>query len=543
MISKISKKPTPSKNKKNIILIGKNAPLSISDCLHVLKPKIIVKLNPAALSAIKKSYSYLKKCAFDRHTIYGLNTNFGDQVKLLDPHLTTTYHDKYFESIRERQINLIKSHCCGMGDVVPPDIVKLTMLLRAHCLAQGYSGVNPEFLEAYLKFINVDIVPIVYQYGSIGASGDLIPLATIAGAMLGEKVDVLYQGKAMQAARAIKLAKIKPIEPVLREGLAAINGTSFMTSIAVLAINDLTRLFYQLLAAIAMSLESLMVISSAYDPTLHRLKNQKGEMEVNQFLVTFWKGSHLLHSLDELRSQYIAGETLANNKDIKAAQDYYSLRSVAQGFGPFFENILYASAQIENEINSVNDNPVIDYVNKKIYHGANFMGYYITNACDILKMDIAQASTWIHALLANMLNPRKNFNLPSNLIDDREYSGFRPIQILADALAVENRKLAHAHQSFTLPTEGDNQDVNSLGTHAAFDLRFAIENLERLTAILFLTSAQALEYRGIKNASPRSQQYVKMLRTSSPLLTKDRILHFELEKTVNLLRTNVFQFL
>ena len=301
-----------------------------------------------------------------------------------------------------------------------------------------------------------------------------------------------------------------------------------MTAIASLAIYDLHHLFKRMLAAIAMILESLLVINSAYHPMVHQLKKQQGEMEINQFFIDFWEGSQLLTDLDELRTKDYA---------YKPVQDYYSIRSVPQGFGPFQENLARAIHWIENEMNSVNDNPVIDAAANNIHHSANFMGYYVTDACDMLKMDIAQASTWIHALLANLVHPRKNQNLPVNLVPNPEkHNGFRSMQLLSAALAVQNRKLAQTHQAFTLPTEGDNQDVNSLGTHAAFDLQESVANLQRLTAILLLAATQALELRGIEKASKKAQSIYHTVRQYSPKIEHCRPMSEEIELIIALLK-------
>jgi histidine ammonia-lyase len=187
-------------------------------------------------------------------------------------------------------------------------------------------------------------------------------------------------------------------------------------------------------------------------------------------------------------------------------------------------------------MNSVNDNPIIDTVENKVHHNANFMGYYITDASDKLKIDIAQASTWIHALLANLVHPRKNHHLPANLVQNPgRQNGFRPLQLLAASLAVQNRKLAQAHQAFMLPTEGDNQDVNSLGTHAAFDLRDAVNNLERLTAILFLASVQALEFRGIEKAGLQSRQIYDVIRKHSATVADCRPMSDEIASICQLM--------
>lgn len=522
------------------ITIGASRKLTLHDIKRLASGIIPVELSKEAYTALDHSYAFLHSCIEQRMPIYGINTNFGDQVRFIDPHLNN--HDPliYYQAINARQKNIIKSLACSIGPTVSPEIIKITMILRAHCLAQGYSGVNCATVTAILDYANAGITPIVGRYGSIGASGDLIPLASIAAGIIGEEVDVLYQEKIMKAPTALKIAGLKKFEPQMRDGLALINGTSFMTAIASVALYNLQRLFKQMLSAIAMALESMMVISSAYHPLVHQLKQQTGENAINDFLLNFWQGSQLLSDLEELRSANATYDETANIAPIKSVQDYYSLRSVPQGFGPFQENLQQAITWIENEMNSVNDNPIIDAANKKIHHGANFMGYYVTDACDILKMNIAQASTWMHALLANMLHPRKNHNLPANLVaDPSKNNGLRSAQLLAAALAVQNRKLAQAHQAFTIPTEGDNQDVNSLGTHAAFDLQESVANLERLTAILLLTATQALDLRGLDKASPKSQAIYHLVRTYSPQLVECRPMTEELNNIIKLLATEL----
>lgn len=512
------------------ISIGHGCQLTLDSSHALAHSSSSIALHPKAIEAIQTSYDFLKKHVDLRVPIYGVNTNFGDQVRYVDSTINEADPQDYYDSINERQENILRSLSCGLGKMASPEIIRVTMMLRAHCLAQGYSGVHPELINSILDFLNAGITPVVRCYGSIGASGDLIPLAMIAAALIGEEVPVTYQDKIIMAPEAIQLAGLRAYKPVLRDGLALINGTSFMTAIASLAIYDLNRLFKQMLAAIAMTLESLLVISSAYHPIVHRLKKQQGEKAINRFFNNFWESSLLLTDLDELRT---------NDYTHKPVQDYYSIRSVPQGFGPFHENLEHAIQWIENEMNSVNDNPVIDVSEQKIHHSANFMGYYITDACDILKMNISQASTWMHALLANLVHPRKNHNLPVNLVPNpSKHNGFRSMQLLSAALAVQNRKLAQSHQAYTLPTEGDNQDVSSLGTHAAFDLQESVANLERLTAILMLAATQALELRGIEKASNKAQSIFQIIRQYSPKIENCRVMSSEIEMIITLLKNN-----
>lgn len=509
------------------IVIGANKRLSLEDAYRLSRQSVTVNISSDSYTAIDKCFNFLKSQIASRVTVYGINTNFGDQVTYIDPHLTSS-DELYYQSINKRQENIIKSLSCGLGMEVDPSIVKVTMMLRAHCLAQGYSGVHPNTVETLLSHLNADIIPIVHQYGSIGASGDLIPLGNIAASALGLDVEVACQGVRMPASQAIQHAGIPKLCPQLRDGLGLVNGTSFMTAISSLAMYDLRRLFNQMLMAMGMSLEAMQVKTSAYHPLTHQLKGHIGEMKVAEFLMEFWSDSQLVVNTIE------AGTSASS---VHRVQDYYSLRAIAQGFGPFYENLHQAVKWVENEMNSVNDNPIIDTDNSAILHSANFMGYYITDACDLLKIDIAQASSWLHALLANMVHARKNKNLPTNIVEFPETNnGFRSMQLLSAAITVQNRKLAQSHQSFMIPTEGDNQDVNSLGTHAAFDLREAVANLERLTAILFLASVQALEMRGIENASAQSRHIYRIIRDASPTLTECRPMAEEINAIITLLK-------
>jgi histidine ammonia-lyase len=518
------------KNKLHQIIIGANASLTLLDSHLLATQQAHVSLNKSSYPLMEHSQTFLKSCVAQHMPIYGVNTNFGDQVKFLDANIQNYQAEVNYESIVSRQENLIRSMACSLGKPVATEIVRVAIMLRSHCLAQGYSGVTPDLVESMLNFLNADITPLVNNYGSIGASGDLIPLATIAAAMIGEDVDVIYQNQIMKAPIALSLAGLPKITPQLRDSLAMINGTSFMTAIASVTLYKLKRLFTQMLSAIAMTLEAMLVISSAYHPLVHKLKHHTGEIFINNFMLNFWENSNLISDLTELR------EANRDTKSTRPVQDYYSLRAVAQGFGTFHENLIQATRWVEDEMNSVNDNPIINATTKEIYHGANFMGYYITDACDMLKMNIAQASTWLHALLANLLHARKNIGLPTNLAQDPAvHNGFRSLQLLATALTVQNRKLSQNHQSFTLPTEGDNQDVNSLGTHAALDLQEAVNNLQRLTAISLITAAQALEIRGIENASSRAQTIFHSVRTCSPTLVSCRPMTVEIEALIALL--------
>lgn len=510
------------------VVVGGSKEVDLKALVAVARHGAPVALDPLAYARMKQSQTFFASKVDSRVPIYGLNTQFGDQVVLLDKHLDDYEGERYQNSLKNRQNSLIKSHNCGMGELAPTEVVRGAMLLRSRCLSRGYSGVRPEVVEAYFEFLNRGITPDCFRYGSIGASGDLVPLSTIAAAVVGEDVQVRYDKRTVPVRTLLSYFGMSPLQLQGREGLALINGTSFMSSIAGLALHDLSNLFDSMLSVIAMALESMLVIEAGYHPIVHELKGHQGELAVAERILAAWAGSRLTRDLEKARTE---GTTEIG------VQDYYSLRSVAQGFGVFYENLARAKQWVESEMNSVNDNPIVVPEHAQVYHTANFMGYYVSSACDMLRADIAQAATWIHALLANLVHPRKNRGLPVNLIEDpTNYSGFRPIQILAASLTVQCRKLAQSHASFVIPTEGDNQDVNSLGTHAAFDLRSSVEHLQQLTGVLLMASAQALELRGIDKASDRSREIVEEYRQTVPYLREDRLVHADLVTTVELMR-------
>jgi histidine ammonia-lyase len=516
-------------NFMNDVAIG-GQDLDVGTLAAVARGEASVSLDAASRVNMLKAHAFFSEKVESRVPIYGLNTQFGDQVVLLDKHLDDYEGERYQSSLQNRQDSLIRSHNCGLGEVAPIEVVRGAMLLRSRCMSRGYAGVRPEVVDAYFEFLNRGITPECFRYGSIGASGDLVPLATIAAAVVGEDVQVRYQDHTVPVRPLLRDLGVSPLKISGREGLALINGTSFMSSVAGLALHDLTGLYDTMLSVIAMALESLLVIEAGYLPIVHELKGHRGEIAVAERIRSAWAGSQLIRDLDDARATEGTAQI--------GVQDYYSLRSAAQGFGVFHENLERARTWIEAEMNSVNDNPIVVPDDSQVYHTANFMGYYVSSACDMLRADIAQAATWVHALVANLVHPRKNRGLPVNLIEDpTNFSGFRPIQILAASLTVQCRKLAQTHASFVLPTEGDNQDVNSLGTHAAFDLRTSVQHLQELTGVLLMASAQALELRGLEKASIKSRAIIEEYRKLVPFLREDRMVHEDLVASIAALRT------
>jgi histidine ammonia-lyase len=369
---------------------------------------------------------------------------------------------------------------------------------------------------------------VIYRYGSVGASGDLIPLSGIARALMGEG-QVRLHGELKPAVEALAAIGMKPEPLTMKEGLAIVNGTSFMSAVAGLAAARLCSLLPLSIAVAASLIESMLAMDSPYMAFVHEQKRHAGQVRVASFIRDCLRGSKLVRVMAELRMEWRSMLLEHGRAQQENVQDYYSLRGIAHGFGPFADDLERGVTWIENEMNSLNDNPLIDTETEYIYSSANFLGDYVAVAGDQLRADIAKAGTWIHALLGNMINPRKNRALPSCLVCNPDaVTGFKTIQLLVAALAIHNRNRCLPVSSVMLPTEGDNQDMVSLGTHSAMDLLEVTENFETIVAATLLAAAQALEIRGIQKGSPTSQKLWEFTRQHSRFVDLDRPLHDEI---------------
>jgi phenylalanine ammonia-lyase len=475
---------------------------------------------------VRKSREVLDRFVDDRLPIYGVSTQFGDDAYRVQIHGT---YPEYIESTVRRQNRVIQALGCGLGEEAPREVVRATMLLRAHALGQGASGVREELIDAILTLLCHDVCPVIRRYGSVGASGDLVPLATVALVLSGLH-EVRRDGKVMPAKEALRDIGMGPWTFRMKEGLSLVNGTSYMTAIASLAVHRLCHLLPVALAAAATVSEAMLAMDDSYEPFIHRVKNHDGQVQVAEFVKGCWEGSSLIRPLARLRREWRDMVIERGEAVQEHVQDYYSLRALAHGFGPFREDLGRAVRWVEEEANSANDNPVIDGEGDKVHHGANFLGDYVAVACDQLRADVAKAGTWLHALLGNLIHPRKNRGLPSNLMPNPdEQTGFKTLQLLVAALAIHNRGRALPVCAVMLPTEGDNQDMVSLGTHSAWDLLECTDNFGRIVAVLLLGAAQAIEIRGVERSSNMAKRTHAFVRQRSPFLREDRVLSGELE--------------
>lgn len=518
------------------VKIGKSFWLNLEDVYRVSSLKEKVTIPNEEKQKMEESVRILQKFADDKVPLYGINTQVGD-----DAHRVNVQSHDYAQSLIRRQANATRALGCGLGQNCSYEIVRATMLIRANSHVQGASGIRPIVSEAILQLVNKDILPIIKRYGSVGASGDLIPLSSIGLTLMGEHM-VSYNGSIMHVKEAFKATSIEPIELQMKEGVAIVNGTSFTTAISAIAIHKLCYYLPLSIAAMASCCEAMLAMDSSYDPYLHESKHHWGQIDVAAFIRECWDGSSLIRSLSNLRDKWKASLTSEEISTQEHVQDFYSLRGIAHGFGPFAEDLKRAVRVVEEEMNSVNDNPVVDIQKGSVLHGANFLTDYIAVACDQLRADVAKASTWMHAILGNLLHPRKNRGLPSNLVTNpEEYLGFKPILVLMASIAIHNRSRTLPVSAVMLPTEGDNQDMVSLGTHSAFDLLEVVENYSRMTSILLIAAAQAIELRGISEASHMSRKIHSFVRKYSNFVDKDRPLGDDIEQINHFLDTNIHE--
>jgi phenylalanine ammonia-lyase len=469
------------------------SPLSIEDVARVARSHAEVGVSEAARARIANGRARLEELIARGERIYGVNTGVGGNIGIsLAP-----------EKMELLQHNLVRHLSCATGAPLPRDVVRGATLLRIATFLGGASAVRNELADALVALLNRGITPIVPRYGSVGASGDLMPSAYIARALVGMG-DVEYQGRRLPASKALEAAGIRPIRFAPKETLALINGTTVMTSIAALLSIDAARVLRALLAAVALTVEALQEPELPFRPWPHRQKGHPGQIAVAAYLLDLLAGS---------------GYTRASG-----GQACYSLRCPPQGLGQVWEALEDARPVIEREINSANDNPLIDPETGELYKAGNFYGGHIARLLDTWKIDFATMATWGNALMALLVDDRFNAGLPANLTPEPGVNcGFKGMQLSVTSLACAVRQMAGPSSIHSIPTEQYNQDVVSLGMHSAVTAMDAMECLRQETAMVLLASAQAVDLRGGPAKLGRGTRRVhEIIRSGAAFQDKDR---------------------
>jgi phenylalanine ammonia-lyase len=468
-------------------------PLSIEDVVRVARGGAEVRLTGGARTRIAKGRARLEELLAQGERIYGVNTGVGGNVGIsLAP-----------EQMELLQHNLVRHLSCATGAPLPADVVRAATLLRIATFLGGASAIRNELVDALTALLNRGVTPVVPRYGSVGASGDLMPSAYIGRVLVGMG-EAEYQGRRLPALEALAAAGIAPIRFAPKESLALMNGTTVMTGIAALVWVDAFQILRALLAGVALSIEALQAPDLPFHPWPHQQKGHPGQIAVAAYLYDMLADS---------------GYTQATS-----GQSCYSLRCPPQGLGQVWEGLEDARPVLEREINSANDNPLIDPEAGALYKAGNFYGGHIARLLDTWKIDFASMANWGNALMALLVDDRFNAGLPANLTPEPGVNcGFKGMQLSVTSLACAIRQMAGPSSIHSIPTEQYNQDVVSLGMHAAVTALDALECLRHETAMLLLASAQAVDLRGGPAKLGRGSRRIhELVRSVAAFQEKDR---------------------
>lgn len=467
-----------------------------------------VSLSARILEPVQQSRAVVAELLAAGHTIYGINTGFG---KLSSERIAN-------EQVKELQRNLIRSHCAGVGRALSRESVRGMLVLRLNSLVRGYSGVRLEVLELMRDCLNRDVVPWVPSRGSVGASGDLAPLAHIAAVLMGEGYCLGREGK-VPAALALQEAGLSPLEFEAKEALALINGTQLIGSVGGLALAQAGRLLVAADIIAGMSLEALLGTDSVFAEAVHQARPHPGQLEVARHLRSLLEGSELI----------------ASHRHCGKVQDPYSLRCIPQVHGAARDGWTWSVQVFEREFNAASDNPVVLRDEHRIVSGGNFHGAPVALACDTAAIALSYLGSMSERRCDKLLDSRES-GLPSFLTDQGGLcSGLMIAQYGAAALVNENKLLANSSTADTIPTSAGHEDHVSMGPAAALKLRRLVTNLEQILAAEWICAAQALEYRRPLRFGPGTERGLEVLRQHVKPLTEDRYLADDLAQAKALL--------
>ena len=444
------------------------------------------------------------------HT-YGVNTGFG---KFVSEHVPE-------ELAEELQLRLLRSHACGVGEPYPPEIVRAAMLLRANAIAKGYSGARVVTVELLLECLNRGVVPVVPARGSVGASGDLAPLAHLALPLVGEG-EAVVGGETLPGQEALERVGLAPLRLVSKEGLSLVNGTQFMTSMAALGVTRARRLAGTADLACALSLEALQGSRSSFTPAVHRSRPLKGQQEAAANVWRLLDGSAIIES----------------HRWCDKVQDAYALRCAPQVHGACRDLLDYVQATVDVELNAATDNPLVLLDENEIVSAGNFHGQPLAFALDALAMAVAELASISERRTERLVNPSLSNGLPPFLVEEGGLnSGFMIPQYVAAALVSENKVLAHPASVDSIPTSAGQEDHVSMGNAAGLKALRVLDNAERTLAIELLAGAQAIEFLAPLQPGAGVSAVHEFVRALSPRLVEDRSLSADIERVAEAIRT------
>ncbi|MDE4098141.1 histidine ammonia-lyase [Phaeobacter gallaeciensis] len=471
-----------------------------------------VRLDPAARSAVEAAAWMVAEAAAGDAPVYGINTGFG---KLASTRIAP-------EDTATLQRNLILSHCCGVGDPLPADRTRLMMALKLLSMGRGASGVRWAVIAQIEAMLACGVIPVVPSQGSVGASGDLAPLAHMAAVMIGEG-EATYDGARMPGARALELAGLEPIVLGPKEGLGLINGTQFSTACALAGLFDAWRLAEASIVVAALTTDAIMGSTAPLIADIHALRGHAGQIDVAREMRAIMSGS-------EIRESHRDGDS--------RVQDPYCIRCQPQVLGAALDVLRMAAATLEIEANAVTDNPLVLVEAGKIVSGGNFHAEYVGFAADQIALAVAEIGAIAQRRVALMVDPSLSFDLPPFLTPDPGLnSGFMIAEVTTAALMSENKHLANPCVTDSTPTSANQEDHVSMAAHGALRLGRMNANLSVILGVELLCAAQGVEARAPLVTSDRLTEVLQALRAEIPPLAEDRYLAPEIEAASAMIRS------
>lgn len=453
-----------------------------------------VELTAAAREKIKKTRALLDEFIQTDKAYYGINTGFGA--------LASRKIDK--KDLKTLQRNLINSHTAGVGEILPDDAIRGTMLLRANVLAKGFSGVRLEVVELLLTMLNRGILPRIPAKGSVGASGDLAPLSHLALTLFGEG-EVKFENKVMPTREAFEKTGLQAVDLVEKEGLALINGTQALTAIGALTLLDAEKLVKVADIAGALIYEAQLGNPSPFFEEIQHVRPYPGQIETARRMRKILENSPLWNS----------------HQGSRKVQDAYSIRCIPQVHGAVRDTLAFIRQTLEIEINAATENPLVFPEKRAIYSGGNFHGAPVAFAMDFLSIAMTELGNISERRIDRVINPGSNMNLPPFLVKDNGLnSGFMIAHVTATALTSENRTLAHPASVDNIPTSANQEDHVSMGNFAARKAREIVENVKYILAVELMAGLQAIDFYPEKS-SPILEQVKALVRTKTPFLSND----------------------
>ena len=472
--------------------------LTLADLRETAYGRRPVLLSPDARALVEKARAVVEELVASDRSAYGITTGVG---KLSDVRIAPA-------DILALQLNLIRSHCVGVGEPLSEAETRALILLRANSLAKGYSGVRPVLINTLCELLNRAVHPVIPSQGSVGASGDLAPLAHLALTLVGEG-EVVFEGRRMPATEAMKQAQITPLKPEAKEAISLINGTQAMLAVGALALLAASILVDSADVIGALSLDALHGTDAAFDARIHTVRPHPGQGRTAENLRRMLQGSQIRES----------------HRACSRVQDAYSLRCMPQVHGAVRDTLTHCREIFETEMNSAVDNPLVFASDASVISGGNFHGEPLAFALDFLAIALTSLAGISERRVERLVNPALNEGLPPFLAAEAGLnSGFMMAQVTAAALVSENKVLAHPASVDSITTSGNKEDYVSMGMAAAIKLRKIVQNTTNVLAIEALAAAQALDFLAPLKTSLRGQKAHGAIRKVSGFVAKDRVL-------------------